>query len=82
LLQGVTKTKNPHQQLHRTPLARRLFVGGGLALGSWLTALVGLLLVPWFIRRTALEDRVLQEQLQGYAAYAQTVRYRLFPGLW
>jgi hypothetical protein len=27
-------------------------------------------------------DGVLQEQLQGYAAHAQTIRDRLFPGLW
>jgi protein-S-isoprenylcysteine O-methyltransferase Ste14 len=59
-----------------------LFVGGGLALGSWLTAFVGLLMLPWFLRRTVLEDRILREELEGYAAYAQRVRYRLFPGVW
>jgi protein-S-isoprenylcysteine O-methyltransferase Ste14 len=59
-----------------------LFVGVGLALGSWLAALIGLLLVLPILRRTALEDRVLREQLEGYAAYAQQVRYRLFPGVW
>jgi protein-S-isoprenylcysteine O-methyltransferase Ste14 len=32
--------------------------------------------------RTALEDRTLQEELEGYAAYAQRVRYRLLPGVW
>jgi len=32
--------------------------------------------------RTAAEDRVLQEQLAGYTAYMQRVRYRIFPGLW
>ena len=59
-----------------------LFIGGGLVLGSWLTALFSLLTLPWFLRRTAQEDRTLREQLEGYAAYAQTVRYRLFPGVW
>jgi len=59
-----------------------LMVGGGLALGSWLAALLGLLLVVPVLRRAAREDRVLREQLEGYAAYARQVRYRLFPGVW
>jgi protein-S-isoprenylcysteine O-methyltransferase Ste14 len=59
-----------------------LFIGGGLALGSWLAALIGLLMVLPVLRRTALEDRILREQLQGYAAYSQQVRYRMFPGVW
>jgi protein-S-isoprenylcysteine O-methyltransferase Ste14 len=59
-----------------------LMVGSGLALGSWLAALIGLLLVLGVLRRAALEDRVLHEQLEGYAAYAQQVRYRMFPGVW
>ncbi|MFH2038085.1 MAG: isoprenylcysteine carboxylmethyltransferase family protein [Chloroflexota bacterium] len=32
--------------------------------------------------RTALEDRFLQKELQGYREYALQVRYRLFPGIW
>jgi protein-S-isoprenylcysteine O-methyltransferase Ste14 len=59
-----------------------LFVGGGLALGSWLAGLLGLLLFVPILWRTAQEDRVLREQLEGYAAYAEAVRYRLFPGVW
>jgi protein-S-isoprenylcysteine O-methyltransferase Ste14 len=59
-----------------------IFAGGGLALGSWLAALLGLLTVLPILRRTALEDRVLREQLEGYADYAQKVRYRVFPGVW
>jgi protein-S-isoprenylcysteine O-methyltransferase Ste14 len=34
------------------------------------------------ILRTGLEDRLLHEQLEGYRAYAQKVRYRLLPGVW
>ena len=59
-----------------------LVVGSGLALGSWLAALIGLFLVPPVVRRAALEDRVLREQLEGYACYARQVRYRMFPGVW
>ena len=32
--------------------------------------------------RTALEDRTLRRQLDGYEAYAGRVRYRLLPGAW
>jgi len=59
-----------------------LFIGAGLALGSWLAALIGLLLIVLILRRTALEDRILRDQLEGYAAYAEKVRYRVFPGVW
>jgi protein-S-isoprenylcysteine O-methyltransferase Ste14 len=59
-----------------------LMIGGGLALGSWLAALIGLLLVIPILLRAAQEDRFLRDQLEGYAAYAQKVRYRIFPGVW
>ncbi len=59
-----------------------IFIGAGLVLGSWLATLLGLIMVLPFLRRTAEEDRILHEQLEGYAAYAQKVRYRLFPGVW
>jgi len=32
--------------------------------------------------RTYLEDRMLRQELPGYAEYAQTVRYRLLPYVW
>ncbi len=35
-----------------------------------------------FIVRTALEDRTLQNELDGYKDYAAQVRYRLLPGIW
>ncbi|MBC8445831.1 MAG: isoprenylcysteine carboxylmethyltransferase family protein [Chloroflexi bacterium] len=34
------------------------------------------------IVRTALEDRTLQEELDGYRDYVGQVRYRLLPGVW
>jgi protein-S-isoprenylcysteine O-methyltransferase Ste14 len=59
-----------------------LAIGGGLALGSWLAALIGVPLALPLVWRAAREDRLLREQLEGYAGYAEEVRYRLFPGLW
>ncbi len=32
--------------------------------------------------RTALEDRTLHEELDGYADYARRVRFRIVPGVW
>ncbi len=34
------------------------------------------------VLRTALEDRTLKEELEGYKDYAEHVRYRLLPGIW
>jgi len=35
-----------------------------------------------YILRTALEDKTLQDELEGYTDYAERVRYRLLPGVW
>jgi protein-S-isoprenylcysteine O-methyltransferase Ste14 len=38
-------------------------------------------LVPLIIR-TVFEDRMLMDDLDGYAEYAKRTRYRLIPGIW
>ena len=53
-----------------------------LLLGSWPAWIPALLAVIAYAVRTALEDRTLQNELVGYAGYAQRVRYRLAPGIW
>jgi protein-S-isoprenylcysteine O-methyltransferase Ste14 len=40
------------------------------------------LAILFLVVRTALEDRTLREELNGYTEYAQRVRYRLVPGIW
>jgi protein-S-isoprenylcysteine O-methyltransferase Ste14 len=51
-------------------------------LGSlWALIPAGLAVIALVVR-TALEDRTLQEELPGYAEYAQRARYRLLPGVW
>jgi protein-S-isoprenylcysteine O-methyltransferase Ste14 len=47
----------------------------------WAYIPVGIVLVLMVIR-TALEDRTLRRELDGYEAYARRVRYRLLPGVW
>ncbi len=57
-------------------------VAGPLALGSVWALIPGTLTTVLVVIRTALEDRTLQEELDGYREYAQRVRYRLIPGIW
>jgi protein-S-isoprenylcysteine O-methyltransferase Ste14 len=42
----------------------------------------GILTALMMVIRTAFEDRMLLDELPGYAAYAQQTRFRLFPGIW
>jgi protein-S-isoprenylcysteine O-methyltransferase Ste14 len=57
-------------------------IGIPLALGSlWALGPAGVGIVVLVVR-TVLEDRTLQEELEGYREYASRVRYRLIPGVW
>jgi len=53
-----------------------------LMLGSLWTLIPGGLAALLIVARTALEDRTLHEELDGYRHYAGRVRYRLLPGIW
>ena len=55
---------------------------GGVALGSWWSLVPLAPFAVLFLRRTAVEDRMLRADLDGYAGYAVRVPYRLVPGLW
>lgn len=57
-------------------------VSAPLLLGSWWAFVPAILSVVGLVIRTALEDRTLLRELDGYAAYAERVRYRLMPGVW
>jgi protein-S-isoprenylcysteine O-methyltransferase Ste14 len=54
----------------------------GLALGSWWAGLTVLPMLVLTIRRTLLEDALLQRGLPGYAEYAAKVPFRLLPHVW
>jgi protein-S-isoprenylcysteine O-methyltransferase Ste14 len=53
-----------------------LIIGSAYALIP--AAIAALLLII----RTLLEDKTLRNELTGYSDYANTVKYRLLPGLW
>jgi protein-S-isoprenylcysteine O-methyltransferase Ste14 len=59
-----------------------IFVGLALWLGSYTAALTAVVPVALMVLRLRLEERVLQRELPGYAAYAARVRHRLVPGVW
>lgn len=51
-------------------------------IGSFYALMPAALAMGVTIIRTSLEDRMLCNELAGYAEYAQTTRYRLLPGIW
>ncbi len=57
-------------------------VSAPLLLGSWWAFVPAIASVVGLVVRTALEDRTLLHELEGYAAYSERVRYRLLPGIW
>ncbi len=59
-----------------TYLATPLFLDSG-----WVF-LPAVFIAVALVVRTALEDRTLQDELEGYRDYASKVRYRLLPGVW
>jgi protein-S-isoprenylcysteine O-methyltransferase Ste14 len=58
------------------------FLGIALLLGSWYAAGIAVALIALFGLRAVWEEQTLIDELPGYAAYAQRVRYRLVPGIW
>jgi protein-S-isoprenylcysteine O-methyltransferase Ste14 len=59
-----------------------LFAGIALALGSWWALIPAAFAALLIIIRTEWEDRMLHAKLDGYAAYAKRVAFRLIPGVW
>jgi protein-S-isoprenylcysteine O-methyltransferase Ste14 len=59
-----------------------MLAGMPLALGSWWGLSVLLAILPALIWRVFDEEKLLTENLPGYAEYREKVRYRLIPGLW
>ena len=57
-------------------------LSGPLIVGSAYALIPAALATLVLIYRTALEDKTLQRELPGYAAYAARTPHRLLPGLW
>lgn len=81
--QTVVSTGPYHYVRHPMYAAFLLFMlGTALLLGSWYGLLLGLILVGMVAKRAVLEERTLQQELQGYDAYMAQVKYRLIPHVW
>ena len=59
-----------------------VYLATPVMLGSLWALIPGGLSAVLMIVRTALEDEMLLNKLDGYKAYAMQVRYRLLPGVW
>ena len=59
-----------------------LMIAGSIALGSLWSLVPALVWSVLFIRRAAIEDRMLRSNLDGYEDYARRVRFRLIPRVW
>ena len=58
------------------------FLGTALLLGSWYGVLCTPVFIGLFAVRAVLEERLLREELEGYGAYVDRVKYRFFPHVW
>ena len=59
-----------------------LFLAMPLVLSSPLSFAVLLLYLPLIVKRIQNEEKVLEKDLPGYAAYKHKVKYRLLPFIW
>lgn len=85
------RTERAHQVCDRGPYAivrhpgyagaLLTYIALPLILGSWWAAIPAALSIIGFILRTYLEDQTLKQELIGYQAYTQKVKYRLLPGI-
>jgi protein-S-isoprenylcysteine O-methyltransferase Ste14 len=77
-------TSGPYRAMRHPGYAGAVLQGlaAPLLLGSLWALVPGLLAGAMMVWRTALEDRLLQAELPGYADYARRVRHRLLPGIW
>jgi protein-S-isoprenylcysteine O-methyltransferase Ste14 len=57
-------------------------VSAPLLLGSAWAWIPAALCAVGVVVRTALEDRTLRRELEGYDEYARRVPFRLVPGIW
>jgi protein-S-isoprenylcysteine O-methyltransferase Ste14 len=58
------------------------FLATPLLLGSYWGLVLSLVLTFLVALRARLEERALEQGLEGYRNYAANVRYRLVPGIW
>ena len=80
----VVASSGPYQFVRHPGYAANIVTifAVSLLLGSLWALIPAALYALAFIIRTALEDKTLQAELDGYKDYARQTRYRLLPGVW
>lgn len=80
----IVVTDGPYRYVRHPGYAGALVAGLAtpILLGSLWALVAGGVLALLLVIRTALEDKILHEELLGYTEYAQQIRYRLVPGVW
>ena len=84
-MEGQTVISSGPYALVRHPMyvgALVMLVGVPLALGSYWGLLFVIVFVPVLALRILDEEAMLLRELDGYAEYTRSVRYRLVPGVW
>ena len=59
-----------------------MWLASAPALGSYVALPFFALLIPIFVARLLSEEKVLRQELPGYAEYCEGTRYRLVPYIW
>ena len=59
-----------------------LFLSMGMVLGSPISFVILLFYVPIISKRMKNEEKVLEEELEGYATYKTKVKYKVIPFIW
>lgn len=59
-----------------------LFVGAPMLMGSFYGLLIGLSMLLLLAGRILGEEKMLEEELEGYKEYKKKVKYRLIPLIW
>lgn len=59
-----------------------LFIGTPLLLGSFVGIAFGLLMTVLLAFRSLGEEKMMLNELEGYEAYKQKVKYRFIPFIW
>lgn len=74
----------PYAWIRHPGYAAGLLAGvtSGFALGSFVSMVAVIPLLPAVFIRLLAEEQTLRAELPGYTEYATRVRYRLVPGLW
>lgn len=80
----AVETRGPYRYVRHPGYVGGILYALGVPfmLGSLWALIPGGLSVLLLVIRTALEDKTLQEELEGYQEYTQQTRYRLLPGVW